>query len=92
MEQGAVCVNIRHRPGPSSSQGPQWAAWRSLSTTLDGTIPALENTLSSAALRAQDTVDRAYRRALQLLIAALVGGLLVWLAATWVRGRRALAR
>jgi hypothetical protein len=48
--------------------------------------------LSSAALRAQDTVDRAYRRALQLLIAALVGGLLVWLAATWVRGRRALAR
>ena len=60
--------------------------------TLDGTIPALENTLSSAALRAQDTVDRVYRRALQLLIAALVGGLLVWLAATWVRGRRALAR
>ena len=61
--------------------------------TLDGTIPALEDTLSSAALRAQDTVDRAYRRALQLLIVALGGSLIVWLAATWVRDRRrAIAR
>ncbi len=56
--------------------------------TLDGSLPALEGTLSTAALRAQDTLDRAYRRALQLLIVALGGGLLVWLAATWVRDRR----
>jgi hypothetical protein len=56
--------------------------------TLDGTIPKLESTLDSAALRAQATVDRAYRRALQLLIVALLGSLAVWLAAGWVRDRR----
>ncbi len=61
--------------------------------TLDGSLPALEGTLSTAASRAQDTLDHAYRRALQLLILALGGGLLVWLAATWIRDRRrALAR
>jgi hypothetical protein len=56
--------------------------------TLDGTIPKLESTLDSAALRAQATVDQAYRRALQLLVVALLGSLAVWLAAGWVRDRR----
>lgn len=56
--------------------------------TLDDSLPALEGTIDSAALRAQATVDRAYRRALQLLVVALVGGLAVWLAAGWVRDRR----
>ena len=55
---------------------------------LDGSLPALEQTISSATREAQQTLDHAYRRALQILAFALAGGLLVWLAAGWISGRR----
>ena len=57
-------------------------------TALDGSLPALEQTISSATREAQQTLDHAYRRALQILAFALAGGLFVWLAAGWISARR----
>ena len=57
-------------------------------TALDGSLPALEGTISSATKDAEQALDHAYRRALQLLAFALAGGLFVWLAAGWILGRR----
>lgn len=57
--------------------------------TLDKSLPEVQRVLGEAAARGEQAVDHAYRRGLQLLVVALVGGAAAVVAVRWLTRRKA---